>query len=358
MNINRHNYEEFFLLYVDNELQQEERVQVEQFVQQNPDLANELEMLQQATLGGDEVTFADKAGLYKTETGVTVGNYQEFFLSAIDNELTDDEAQSLEQFILKHPELQDEFILLKQTQLQPEVVEYANKEELYRKGRKVVPLLWMRVAAAAAVLAIVAATWVFNTGKEDGQTTASVNTTKPTRAKTNATASTHATAHQSSVNAAASTVTLPHAASLNNKPAKKQMDEAVAKQASVKKDVAPQAPVVTAPVYKQGVESRKEDAQQSIATLNSTPQKNEVIEAPQVVKNNTTNNDNNYKATYAANDLTQQPSLASHAVYLDTDDANSEDRNVYIGGAAINKNKLKGIFKKASTLFRRKTNTE
>ena len=36
--INRHNYEEFFLLYVDGELETAQRATVEKFIEQNPDL--------------------------------------------------------------------------------------------------------------------------------------------------------------------------------------------------------------------------------------------------------------------------------------------------------------------------------
>jgi anti-sigma factor RsiW len=45
LKISRTNYEEFFLLYVDDELSEEQKLEVEQFVALHPDVAAELEML-------------------------------------------------------------------------------------------------------------------------------------------------------------------------------------------------------------------------------------------------------------------------------------------------------------------------
>ena len=67
MNIDRHNYEEFFLLYVDNELSAPERNMVQLFVQQNPDLDKELQLLQQSIVKQDEIIFEDKGSLLKEE---------------------------------------------------------------------------------------------------------------------------------------------------------------------------------------------------------------------------------------------------------------------------------------------------
>lgn len=68
MTLTRHNYEEFFLLYVDNELEPEDRVLVESFARVNPDLGAELQQLQRAVLRPDEEILAfDKNLLYRSE---------------------------------------------------------------------------------------------------------------------------------------------------------------------------------------------------------------------------------------------------------------------------------------------------
>ena len=66
MNINRNNYEEFFLLYADNELTAEERTMVEQFIVLHPDLGEELNILSQTKLPHEEhLAYTDKANLFR-----------------------------------------------------------------------------------------------------------------------------------------------------------------------------------------------------------------------------------------------------------------------------------------------------
>ena len=128
MNINQHNYEEIFLLYVDGELSAADKQAVEQFVQGNPDLADELETLQQIKLPQDAVFFEDKDLLYRDEAaGISLTNYEERFLLYVDNELSAGANEQVETFVLQHPALQEGFTLLKQTRLEPETVGFDAK---------------------------------------------------------------------------------------------------------------------------------------------------------------------------------------------------------------------------------------
>ena len=157
MNINRHNYEEYFILYMDNELGSDERSMVEAFVLQHPDLKEELDLLLQYKLSPDtEITFPGKEELLKVngETPVTITNYEEWMVLYIDDELTTDQRTELEKFLAVNPYIQKKLALLQRSKLQPEQINFAGKESLYRREEKVkaLPVRWLRIAAAAVLL--------------------------------------------------------------------------------------------------------------------------------------------------------------------------------------------------------------
>ena len=167
MNINRHNYESFFLLYADHELQPAEQKAVEEFVQQNPDLEKELALLQQSVFRPEsEVVFAGKEDLMRSENpqrGIHTGNYESFFLLYADNELSADEKKTVEAFLDLHPQYQGELELLHAARMTPDrAVVYEGKQELYRREEKdkVVPFAWWRLAAAAIVVVLLGLWWM------------------------------------------------------------------------------------------------------------------------------------------------------------------------------------------------------
>jgi hypothetical protein len=151
MNINRHNYEEYFLLYADKELSASERMKVEVFVRDNPDLEEEFLMLQQSVIKPDpEVTLDDKSFLMR-KGSVDLNNYQEKFLLYSDNELNAAESLETERFASENPALQHEFNLLQKVTFEPDTtIVFPDKNLLYRKEKeiKIIPFPWRYLAAA------------------------------------------------------------------------------------------------------------------------------------------------------------------------------------------------------------------
>ena len=69
MQINRQSYEEYFLLYADGELNESEQKAVEEFIDQNPDLASELTLIQETVFKPDgTIIFENKESLFKDES--------------------------------------------------------------------------------------------------------------------------------------------------------------------------------------------------------------------------------------------------------------------------------------------------
>ncbi|MFI5187626.1 MAG: hypothetical protein ACHQF0_12925 [Chitinophagales bacterium] len=156
MKIDRHNYEEYFLLYIDNELTVEQKKQVDEFVKENPDLEEEFLMLQQSKLVPDHsVVFDKKDALMRNENDsfINLNNYEEWLVLYVDDELTEEEKGAVEKFAAAHPQVHQEFEIFQQTRLQPVKIVFANKEVLYRKERVgVISMQWWRVAVAAILI--------------------------------------------------------------------------------------------------------------------------------------------------------------------------------------------------------------
>jgi hypothetical protein len=174
MNITRNNYEEFFMLYEDNELSAAQRKEVEAFIAANADLQHELALVQQYKLSPDEaVVFENKASLLQqdaSQLNISTANCDAVFVLYADDELSNDEKAGVEDFVYRHPQMQETFELLQQVKLSPDTsIAFENKESLYRKEKddKVIPFPWRRLAAAAAAI-ILFVSGLFWLNKEKG----------------------------------------------------------------------------------------------------------------------------------------------------------------------------------------------
>src|SRR6185503_20125551 len=112
MNINRNNYEEYFLLYADNELTDSEKVEVIMFLKENKDLEEEFRMIHYTISKPDvSVTLGNKSFLHREneESFINQKNYEEVFVLYHDNELTENEKLETGEFLSHHTELKKEF---------------------------------------------------------------------------------------------------------------------------------------------------------------------------------------------------------------------------------------------------------
>lgn len=153
MNINRNNYEEYFLLYIDSELSVAEKDMVEAFVAANPDLGEELVMLQQSVIKMDDIHFPGKESLLKLQP--VDDATEEKLLLLLDNELPEKEKRELLQQTKNNEAVKKEWELLLQTKLSAaDTIVFEDKPVLYKEETKIRPMIWWRMAAAAMLIGL------------------------------------------------------------------------------------------------------------------------------------------------------------------------------------------------------------
>lgn len=204
MNINKHNYEAFFLDYHEGNLSPQEVAELLLFVEQNPELKEEFECFENITLDDlSSFTFEGKNALKKE---INTLNREEYFIGSVEKILNPAEQNLLTDFLKKNPQYISEFDLYQKTKISFEAnvlcpakeelkeiavyqnvrlvpdlsIVYENKEELKRKERRVIPFYYY-VAAAAAVLLLFGLFNIFSdkpTEKEfaDGKTNSKQST--------------------------------------------------------------------------------------------------------------------------------------------------------------------------------------
>lgn len=348
MNINRNNYEEFFLMYIDGELNNHQQQMVEAFVQQNADLQFELDMLLETKLVTDDSIFFDKSVLYKNEAdAINPINAEEKFLLYADKELNATAKAEVETFVLQHPAFQNNFTALKNTVLPVETIACPDKESLYKKEEKPVVFMWVkRLSVAAAILFFAVMAWQLipsNTvqtaagssvasttenPKKNEFVTVTSGTTQPLK-KENTTAATNQQ-KMPVVKGTQQTETVRFAKNNNE-------------QVASNNNVQPIASNQTNTVHNNT--TTQQSAQQIAGVVNPI---NKIENSIATTVKNTENANNTVNTTHKQDAIVSvQP-----AVYRQLDTNGEESNNtVYVGNLKVNKTKLNNLFKKAKGLF-------
>jgi anti-sigma factor RsiW len=155
--ITSENYEMYFLMYVDRELDKAGQAAVEAFLSAHPELQEEMNQLKEAVLtlpAAEEIVLPNKMNLYKFDGIINDQNVEEKIILSIDNELNKEEKTSLEAYLTQHTDAQQLHQQYRLTVLPQEKIEYPNKAALYQSTGKSVSMFrarWMELSIAAAV---------------------------------------------------------------------------------------------------------------------------------------------------------------------------------------------------------------
>jgi len=153
MKITRDNYESFFMDYLEGNLHESMIDQFLDFLNQNPDLKEELHLFEEVNLPEEHVVFQEKQQLHKS-TADENRRLENTVVAYLEGDLDTDENKAFETYLSSHPELKKEYDLFTETRLTPDSgIKYPEKQKLYRKSGATIVMTW--VARAAAVLVLI-----------------------------------------------------------------------------------------------------------------------------------------------------------------------------------------------------------
>lgn len=171
MNINKNNYEAFFLDYHEGNLSPHQVADLLLFLEQHPELKAEFENFENITLQDiATITFDNKNELKKDAAAATHSRsgegWDELMIASVEGILTKEEKGLLDQQLSADAKLQHEFLVYQKTKITADVsIVFENKERLKHKEKKVIPLFYY-IAAAASLLLLMGLFFVFNNGRE------------------------------------------------------------------------------------------------------------------------------------------------------------------------------------------------
>ncbi len=131
MKINKNNYEAYFLDYHEGNLSPEEVTELLLFVEQYPDLKEELESFENFTIEDySSITFENKSSLKKE---ITDENREEYFIKAVENNLNSAEKALLENYLKQHPQFLVDYNLFQKTKVEADASIVFEKKDAMKK---------------------------------------------------------------------------------------------------------------------------------------------------------------------------------------------------------------------------------
>ena len=176
MNISRNNYEEYFLDYWENRLDENSKELLMDFIKNNQDLSEEFWSFESIALIPEKnIRINNKSEFKKPEiekyNNIDESNYPHYFVSLIENELSGKEEKELNQFLTLNPVLVKQLETFKKTKIYPDYnIVFPQKESLKKKAVIKVDFrktFYWSVTAAASVILMIIAYFILNMGENE-----------------------------------------------------------------------------------------------------------------------------------------------------------------------------------------------
>jgi len=151
MMITRDNYEAFMLDYFEGNLPSGKIDELMLFLENNPDLKEDLEDFEELTLVPEAPVFENKLALKKGEQVIHLNNYEHYFIAEVEGENPPEITKLLAIFLKENPSKKTEFETYQKTKLAAPVIVFEDKKVL-KKETRVIPLIWWYSSAAAVIL--------------------------------------------------------------------------------------------------------------------------------------------------------------------------------------------------------------
>ena len=166
--INRNNYEQFFLDYLEGNLNPSDLEGFKEFLAKNPDLAQELTEFETVELKSESIQYTSKQNLKKNSYAtINESNFDEFCISYIEKNLTELDKNTLQSYIHSNPQKQNDFELYQKTILKADtniVFNEKSKLKVYKLKYRT-KLYTILTTATAAAIGLVIVLNIYNTDK-------------------------------------------------------------------------------------------------------------------------------------------------------------------------------------------------
>jgi hypothetical protein len=157
MHIDRSNYEIWFTDWLDGNLNSSQIEQLKLFLDNNPDLREELNDLNSLKLVSSDVSFRLKEHLRKSPEDISEDQFDYMCAAYLENDLSDSQKAELQEIIQIYPDRKRTFDLIHKTILPPPGISYRHKNRLLRRTplQNVIRISAIGLSAAAAVTIII-----------------------------------------------------------------------------------------------------------------------------------------------------------------------------------------------------------